>query len=113
MNERFIAQLLNLPNTFIGEAPIEVNNCQWVRVSAGTTENFFSNRVIDRPEYAVYIRDVLNEDACTRAEECLKTLRNWHDAYNALIVTRLPTFVGRDDKFRSVYSFRVQFITGG
>lgn len=113
MNDLFISQLLDLPNTYLGEAPPEVNTCQWIVTSSGFSDTFFGKRTIDMPEYAVYVRDELNGAASARIQECLKKLQNWNDEHNALLVSRLPAYVGRDEKHRSVYSFRVQFIIGG
>lgn len=113
MNDAFIAKLLDLPNTYLGEAPLEINNCQWIVTSSGTSSIFFGKETIDKPEYAIYVRDENNHEASVRAQECLKKLQNWNDEHNALIVLRLPNYVGRDEKQRSVYSFRIQFILGG
>lgn len=113
MNDLFIAQLLDLPNTFIGEAPPGENTCQWISLSSGTSKTFFGLKTIDSPEYAIYVRDPSNEVANERAQVCFKKLQNWNDAHRALAVSRLPAYVGKDDKHRSVYSFRIQFIIGG
>lgn len=113
MDDLFISQLLGLPNTYLGEAPPEVNTCQWIVTSSGSSDTFFGRSTIDRPEYAVYVRDDNNGMASARAQECFKKLQNWNDEHNALIISRLPSYVGRDEKHRSVYSFRVQFIIGG
>lgn len=113
MNDTLIVQLLDLPNTYIGEAPPSVDSCQWVVSSSGFSNTFFGKSTINKPEYAVYVRDNSNNEANTRAQKCFKKLQNWNDENNALIATRLPSYVGRDEKHRSVYSFRIQFIIGG
>lgn len=113
MNDLFIAQLIDLPNTYIGEAPPGEDTCQWISLSAGTSETFFGLQTIDKPEYAIYVRDPSNKVAIERAQACFNKLQNWNDAHRALIVSRLPAFVGKDEKLRSVYSFRIQLITGG
>ena len=113
MSDERLVQLLDLPNTYIGEAPIGTNSCQWVSLSSGMSKSFFGRNTIDSPEYVVYIRDTKNAEASRRAQECFKKIQNWSDGTVALKVSRLPTYVGRDEKHRSVYSFRVQFIIGG
>lgn len=113
MNDTLLATLLDLPETYIGEAPPETNSCQWIVTSSGSSTTFFGKKTIDKPEYAIYVRDASNRVASVRAQDCFKKLQNWNDEHNALLVSRLPSYVGRDEKHRSVYSFRVQFITGG
>ena len=113
MNDEFIVQLLDLPNTYIGEAPPGNDSCQWVSLSAGTSKTFFGRETIDSPEYVIYVRDQSNQAASERIQLCYKKLQNWNDENKALKVTRLPKYVGRDDKHRCVFSFRIQFIIGG
>lgn len=113
MNDELIVQLIDLPNTYIGEAPLEHDTCQWVKLSSGTSKIFFGRKTIDRPEYVVYVRDSSNKSAYDTAQACFKKLQLWNDEHRSLIVTRNPSYVGRDEKHRCVYSFRVQFITGG
>lgn len=113
MNDLLIVQLIDLPNTYIGEAPPGKDTCQWVSLSSGTSKTYFGLDTVDSPEYAVYARAESNKAASDIIQVCLKKLQNWNDERRALVVTRLPTYVGRDEKHRCVYSFRVQFITGG
>lgn len=113
MNDTLIVQLLDLPNTYIGEAPLEEDNCQWIILSSGMSKTFFGRKTINNPEYAVYVRDKSNEAASNRIQSCFKKLQNWNDEYNAIAIRRLPRYVGRDEKHRCVYSFRIQFIIGG
>ena len=113
MNDELIVQLIGLPNTYIGEAPPGCDKCQWVTLSAGKSDIFFGRRTVDKPEYGVYVRSPNNKDAYDTAQACFKKLQIWNDERRALVVTRPPTYVGRDEKHRSVYSFRVQFIIGG
>lgn len=113
MNESLLIQLLGLPETYIGEAPPGVNTCQWISLSSGTSKIFFGLKTINSPEYVVYARAESNKAASDTIQACFKKLQIWNDERRALIVTRLPAYVGRDEKHRCVYSFRVQFITGG
>lgn len=113
MNDLFVAQLLDLPNTYVGEAPPGTDSCQWIILSSGDSKLFFGREVIDSPECVVYARDPSNKVANTNIQVCLRKLQSWNDETKALVVSRLPAYVGRDEKHRSVYSLRVRFITGG
>lgn len=113
MNDELIVQLIDLPNTYIGEAPPGVDSCQWVVLSSGTSKVFFGRKTNNRPEYVVYTRDNSNRVAGANAQLCFEKLQLWSDEQRAFVAVRSPTYVGRDEKHRSVYSFRVQFIIGG
>lgn len=113
MVEELIVQLINLPDTYIGEAPVDSDTCQWLLCSSGASTVFFGLNTVDKPEYAVYARASSNKVANDNIQLCLKNLRNWNDGHSALLITRMPAYVGRDEKHRCVYSFRVQFVVGG
>ena len=113
MNDLLVVQLIDLPNTYVGEAPPERDSCQWVVLSAGVSKTFFGRDTINSPEYAVYVRNSSNREASDTVQACFKKLQNWSDGHRALVVTRTPAYVGKDDKHRSVYTFRIQFIIGG
>lgn len=108
-----IKQLINLPNTYIGEAPIAVDSCQWIRPAAGNSTVYFAKETYDRPAFSIYVRDKSNEEAARRCEAAFKGIRNYTDSLSSLLVRRLPSFVGKDDKHRSVYVFSIEYQTGG
>ena len=108
-----IISLINLPNTYGGEAPIAIDNCQWVRSAAGNSKLFFCKKRYDKPAFSIYIRDTDNAKAARRVEELFKKLQGYSDSTSAIIVTRLPSFVGKDSKHRSVYTFSIEYQTGG
>lgn len=112
MND-LIVQLLNLPNTYIGEAPPEIDKCQWIVLSSGASNTYFGRKTINSPEYAIYARSPSNKEASDCIQSCFKKLQNWNDEHYAISIKRIPRYVGRDDKHRCVYSFRIQFIIGG
>lgn len=108
MIEEDIVRLINHPNTFIGKASIDVDNCQWIKAISGISDPYFDKINLDKPEYAVYIRDVSNQAASLRTQEIYKRLRNCD-----ITIIRLPTYVGEDDKHRNIYSFHIQYQIGG
>lgn len=112
MIEQKLFQLINRPSTYIGEAPIGVDNCQWIRATAGSTKVHFAKGNYDRPTYSIYVRDLDNSEACKRIKEIFEVIRNYTDAISAIIATRLPQFVGKDDKHRSVYVFQIEYQSG-
>ena len=113
MIEELIKNLINLDLTFIGEAPIGENNCQWIKATSGTTTVHFDKGNYDRPAYSIYFRGESNEECSNRCKQAFKRVRNYTDARSALIATRMPSFVGKDDKHRSVYVFQIEYQTGG
>ena len=112
MVEEKIKQLINLPDTYIGEAPIAIDNCQWIRVSAGSSTVYFAKDTYDRPAFSIYIRGKDHAEALARTQSIFKSIRNRTDSMSSLLVRRLPSFVGKDEKHRSVYTFQLEYQTG-
>ncbi len=113
MIELLLLKLINRCETFIGEAPIGIDDCQWIRVSSGATKQFFGKDNYDKPLYSIYVRGTNNEETAKRTKSIFKQLRNYSDAQSCFVATRLPSFVGKDDKHRSVYVFQLEYQTGG
>lgn len=111
--EETIKHLIDLPNTFIGEAPIEEPNCQWIAAHAGSQKFYFTGNSIRYPAFSIYVRRELHKDAreaCVKAFEALNGIYYEDSTY---YVTRLPRYVGRDEKGRTIYSFTVEIQIGG
>lgn len=108
-----IKQLINLPNTYIGEAPIAVDSCQWIRAAAGTSLVHFCKETYDKPAFLIYVRGSDNAETSKRTDDVRRKIQNFTDASGALLVKSLPRFVGKDDKHRSVYTFSIEYQTGG
>ena len=113
MLEERIQQLIDLPDTYIGEAPIAVDNCQWIGATGGSSDTYFTKEAYDRPAFSIYVRDTSNAEAARRAKELFKKIRSTTDSIGAIIARRLPSFVGKDDQHRSVYVFSIEYQTGG
>lgn len=113
MIEERLKQLLDLPQTYIGEAPVDVDNCQWIRASSGVSRVHFNKDTYDKPAYSIYVRGKNNQETKARTKEVYDSLKNYADASCAVLITRLPTFLGNDDKYRSVYTFRLEYQLGG
>ena len=108
-----IKQLIDLDNTYIGEAPIAIDNCQWIRPAGGASDVYFAKETFDKPTFSIYVRDKSNACAAKRTEILYKKIRNYTDSVSSLLIRRLPSFVGKDDKHRSVYVFSIEYQTGG
>ena len=113
MTAERIKQLINLPNTYIGEAPIAVDSCQWIRPAAGNSDVYFGRSTYDRPAFSIYVRGTANEETAKRCYNLFNLLRNSGSSTWALLARRLPSFVGKDEKHRSVYTFQLEYQTGG
>ena len=114
MIEEKLVSIVNLKNTYIGEGPIDVDDCQWIRATSGTSKVHFLKDTYDRPTYSIYVRGKNNQEAHKRLEVIYKRLKCYTEQPDvAILITRLPTFVGRDDKNRSVYTFQLEYQTGG
>ena len=108
-----LKQLVALENTYLGEAPIGVDDCQWIRAGAGSSDVYFAKSTFDKPIFSIYLRGMNNEEVAKRTDELFKRIRNYTDSTSSLLVRRLPSFVGKDDKHRSVYVFTIEYQTGG
>ena len=113
MIEDKIKHLINLPDTYIGEAPIAVDSCQWIRTAAGSSNVYFTKETFDRPALSIYVRDKQNGKALERCQRLFNLIRNYTDSGCAILAKRLPSFVGKDEKHRSVYTFQIEYQTGG
>lgn len=113
MIEDRLVQLIREPNTYIGEAPVHVDNCQWLRAASGSPSVFFARGIYDKPTFSIYVRDKNNMEGANRIRRIFNALRNYVDTDGVIIATRFPTFIGKDDKHRSVYSFQIEYQTGG
>lgn len=111
--EEHIKSLINLPNTFIGNAPIDIDDCQWIKSSGGRSEAFFNKDTFNYPTYSIYFRRISHQEANRAAKTIFKQIRNWTDSQSALLTPRMPAFIGTDHKGRSVYTFQIEFQTGG
>ena len=105
--EEQMKNIINLSNTYIGECPPDADNCQWIRESAGTSQVYFNKDTYDKLLYTIYIRGKLNAETYQRTQEIFKKLQNYTEDNCSILVARLPHFAGKDDRFRSVYSFQL------
>lgn len=112
MIEQKLYQIINQSNTYIGEAPVDMDDCQWIRASGGEAVVHFGKGDYNRPSYAIYVRGVSNEETYKRTLELFAKIRNFTDSISAFIATRLPQYVGKDEKNRSVYTFQIQYQSG-
>lgn len=108
-----IRSIINLSNTYIGEAPIDVDNCQWIVTASGESQFHFGNKSYDSPEYIIMLRGLLNEEVLGRCDKVYHLLKSFVGNGFIIITKRTPHFVGRDDKNRPVYSFKIQYQLGG
>lgn len=111
--EEIIRGLINLNNTFIGEAPIDIDNCQWIASRSGISEIHFDKDTYDKPEYNIYVRNESNKAAKDIMYDIYKRLQNYVGANYVIIIDRLPYSINRDDKYRSVYALKIEIQLGG
>lgn len=113
MQEEFLAELIALPCTFIGELPVREDNCQSIRLGGGRSDVYFKKDVSEHEFYTIYVRGTINVETRERCNDVYKKLRNWSDSYQTALIRRMPSFVGTDDKHRFLYAFQIEFLTGG
>lgn len=113
MIEEKLVELIDLPNTYIGEPPVDVDNCQWLRAIGGETLIHFGKDTYDEPRYTIYVRDESNQEALKLTNDLYHKLSNYVEDNFAITMLRLPLFVGRDEKYRSVYSLQIECHLGG
>lgn len=111
--EELLLERIDMPSTYIGEAPMEVDDCQWIRTMDGRAQRYFGQDYMDYPSYAIYVRAKSNEVALARIKSIYRSIRTYASVAPGIIATRTPRFVGRDVKNRAVYVFRIMCMTGG
>lgn len=98
---------------YIGDAPIDVDDVQWLRSTTGLTDVFFDKNTYDYPNYIVYARGVNNRETKDRIESIYHILLNYVGSGFVILAKQLPRYVGRDKKHRAIYSFRIEYQLGG
>lgn len=111
--EEIIRDLINMDNTFIGEAPSEIDNCQWIVFQSGVSDNHFGKDTYDKPEYKIYVRNTSNEEAKRLINEIYHRLKNLVGSNYVIIIDRLPYYINRDIKYRSLYALKIEIQLGG
>jgi hypothetical protein len=46
-------------NTYIGDASIDVDDCQWIRPNSGRSDVHFDKETYDYPKYTIYVEHVI------------------------------------------------------
>lgn len=113
MIEEKIKDIMSAPNTYIGEAPIDVAICQWINSTGGESRVHFDHRTYDYPKYTIFVRGTSNEEAKDRANALYHKLQNFVGNGFIIVMNRTPYFLGRDDRYRSIYAFKIEYQLGG
>ena len=112
MLEEKIREIINMGNTFIGDAPLDVDDCQWIRAASGNADLYFAKDSFITPQYIIGVRSKKQTDARNIIQLIYARLQQYvEETKIGLIITRLPTYVGRDDKYRSVYTMYVKSLS--
>ena len=100
-------------HTYIGDAPVDVDECAWVRADSGNIKNHFDKSTYDYPTYVVYVRAKDNESSKGRIYDIYHILNNYVGEGFIIVAENLPRYNGRDNKHRATYSFRITYQLGG
>lgn len=100
-------------HTYIGDAPIDVDDCQWIKANSGSSKVHFEKDTYDYPKYTIYVRARNNANAKQRIEVIYHILHNYVGATFVILTDRLPIYNGRDAKDRAIYSFKIEYQLGG
>lgn len=111
--EEILCNIINLNDTYIGEGPIDIDNCQWVRKLSGPSEDHFGKDTYDKLSFRVCVRGKSNEESRQRMDNIYKTLKSYVGANYVIIVNRLPYYMGSDVKYRHLYTLNIEFQLGG
>lgn len=111
--EEIIRGLIGLENTFIGEAPVDIDNCQWIAQESGVVDNHFIGDTYDKPEYRIYVRNTSNKLARDIINSIYHKLQNHVGANYVIIIDRLPYYRYRDIQYRSIYALKIEIQLGG
>lgn len=111
--EEILCSIINLDNSYIGEAPIDVDDCQWIRKTSGPSEDHFNDDTYDKLGFRIYVRGISNEESNKRIYNIYKTLKNYKGANYVIVINRLPYYIGKDVKCRNAYALNIEFQLGG
>lgn len=98
---------------YIGDAPIDVDECVVIRAASGTSKVHFEKETYDYPHYTIHVRASTNQRANDLVSRVYDRLANYTADNCAILIRHLPHFVGRDQKNRSLYSFTIEYQLGG
>lgn len=98
---------------YIGDASIDVDNCSWIITSSGKSLVHFNKDTYDYPNYIVYVRGVNNREVNIRVDNIYQLLNNYVGDGFVILTKQLPSYIGRDQKHRAIYSFRIEYQLGG
>ena len=111
--KEILCDLINLNNTFIGEAPIDIDDCQWIMDMSGPSEDHFDGGTYDNLGIRIYVRGKSNEEANNRMYDIYKRLKSYVGANYVIVIRRTPYYVGKDAKYRNTYGLNIEFQLGG
>lgn len=111
--EEQIRALLGLENTNIGEAPMDIDDCQWIVPTPGRSDIHFNKDYYNYQACRLYFRGMNQKEVRERANQAYKTLQSYEGSNFVIILRGFPTYVGRDDNYRVVYRFEVEYQSGG
>lgn len=113
VEETIRALIASYAKTYIGEAPIDKDDCQWIKASAGSSTVHFNKETYDYPHFTIYVRGADNQEAKERTNNVYHSLNNYIGQGFVILTRQLPRFIGKDQKHRSIYSFRIEYQLGG
>lgn len=111
--EEQISGIMGLPGTYIGEAPIDVDECQWIKAVSGRASIHFQKGLYNYESYMLYFRGKNNRAVHKRAWDIYNKLQAYEGKNFVMILRGFPRYVGRDDNYRVVYSFEIEYQIGG
>ena len=111
--EKQIYDIIDTKDTYIGEAPLDKSVCQWIKQSGGRSKVHYGKDTYDYLHYSIVIRGISNEETLQRSKIIYDKIKNYTGNSFSIIINRTLTFVGRDIKDRSVYSFQIEYQMGG
>lgn len=111
--EQQIYNIIDTPNTYIGDASYDVDNCQWIAQAGGGSLVHFNRDTYDYVDYSVSVRNKSNKVALEIIKTIYDKLKNYAGESFSIIISRLPSYLGKDDKNRVVYTCYIQYQLGG
>lgn len=111
--EEILYSIINLTNTYYGEGPLDIDNCQWIMRTSGPSDDHFNKDTYDRLGFKIYVRRKSNEESKNIVNDIYKKLKSYVGYGFVIIVNRLPYYIGSDVKYRHLYSLNIEFQIGG
>lgn len=96
--------------TYLGELPVDVDNCIALQEAGGPPDGYFGKANIFKPRLLLIVRNENFDDGARIVKECKKALTSFADARIGIVLIGDTMYFGRDDKRRNMWQLTFKII---